>query len=199
MPIKIPDDLPARCTLEAEGVMVMRETDAVRQDIRPMRIGLLNLMPNKIRTETQLARLLGATPLQVELTLVRMTDHVARNTPCLATILRWPKAPPLGAWSMAFRALCEARRAAGYTVRLETSNRPWCRARKSGGVRPSGQYSQIIGVITRRLAFATRSEAKLLLHSDYDPTAISPRVHETEFTAHIPIVRFCLDRMSLGP
>ena len=81
MPIKIPDDLPARCTLEAEGVMVMRETDAVRQDIRPMRIGLLNLMPNKIRTETQLARLLGATPLQVEMTLVRMTDHVARNTP----------------------------------------------------------------------------------------------------------------------
>lgn len=81
MPIKIPDDLPARCTLEAEGVVVMRETDAVRQDIRPMRIGLLNLMPNKIRTETQLARLLGATPLQVEMTLVRMTDHVARNTP----------------------------------------------------------------------------------------------------------------------
>ena len=60
MPIKIPDDdLPAGCTLKAEGVMVMRETDAVRQDIRPMRIGLLNLMPNKIRTETQLARLLG--------------------------------------------------------------------------------------------------------------------------------------------
>jgi hypothetical protein len=80
MPIKIPDDLPARRTLEAEGVMVMRETDAVRQDIRPLRIGLLNLMPNKIRTETQLARLLGATPLQVELTLVRITDHVARNT-----------------------------------------------------------------------------------------------------------------------
>lgn len=80
MPIKIPDDLPARLTLEAEGVAVMRQTDAVRQDIRPLRIGLLNLMPNKISTETQLARLLGATPLQVELTLVRMTDHVARNT-----------------------------------------------------------------------------------------------------------------------
>ena len=59
----------------------MREADAVRQDIRPMRIGLLNLMPNKIRTETQFARLLGATPLQVELTLVKMTKHVARNTP----------------------------------------------------------------------------------------------------------------------
>ena len=48
MPIKIPDDLPARATLDAEGVMVMREADAVRQDIRPMHIGLLNLMPNKI-------------------------------------------------------------------------------------------------------------------------------------------------------
>ena len=81
MPIKIPNELPARATLEAEGVMVMREADAVRQDIRAMRIGLLNLMPNKIRTETQFARLLGATPLQVELTLVKMTNHVARNTP----------------------------------------------------------------------------------------------------------------------
>ena len=81
MPIKIPNELPARATLEAEGVMLMREADAVRQDIRPMRIGLLNLMPNKIRTETQFARLLGATPLQVELTLVKMTNHVARNTP----------------------------------------------------------------------------------------------------------------------
>ncbi|RAI32631.1 homoserine O-acetyltransferase MetA [Rhodoplanes serenus] len=81
MPIKIPDDLPACATLEAEGVMVMRDTDAVRQDIRPLRIGLLNLMPNKIRTEAQLARLLGATPLQVELTLVKITNHVARHTP----------------------------------------------------------------------------------------------------------------------
>jgi homoserine O-succinyltransferase len=81
MPIKIPDELPARRTLEAEGVMVMRETDAVRQDIRPLRIGLLNLMPNKIITEAQLARLIGATPLQVELTLVRASGHVARNTP----------------------------------------------------------------------------------------------------------------------
>ena len=81
MPIKIPNELPARATLEAEGVMLMREADAVRQDIRPMRIGLLNLMPNKIRTESQFARLLGSTPLQVELTLVKMTNHVARNTP----------------------------------------------------------------------------------------------------------------------
>lgn len=81
MPIKIPDDLPARRTLEAEGVVVMREADAIRQDIRPMRIGLLNLMPNKISTETQIARLIGASPLQVELTLVRITHHVARHTP----------------------------------------------------------------------------------------------------------------------
>jgi homoserine O-succinyltransferase len=81
MPIKIPDDLPARATLTEEGVMVMRESDAIRQDIRPLRIGLLNLMPNKVRTETQFARLLGATPLQVELTLVKVTNHVARNTP----------------------------------------------------------------------------------------------------------------------
>jgi homoserine O-succinyltransferase len=81
MPIKIPDDLPARATLEREGVMVMKETDAIRQDIRPMRIALLNLMPNKIRTETQFARLIGATPLQVEMTLIRMTDHEPRNTP----------------------------------------------------------------------------------------------------------------------
>lgn len=80
MPIKIPDDLPARAQLEAEGVMVMDEATAIRQDVRPMRIGLLNLMPNKIRTETQFARLLGASPLQVELTLVKITNHVARNT-----------------------------------------------------------------------------------------------------------------------
>lgn len=81
MPIKIHDDLPARSVLDAEGVMVMRENDAIRQDIRPLRIALLNLMPNKIVTETQFARLIGATPLQVELTLVRITNHVARNTP----------------------------------------------------------------------------------------------------------------------
>ena len=80
MPIKIPNQLPARNILEEEGVIVIGEADAVRQDIRPLRIGLLNLMPNKIDTETQIARLLGATPLQVELTLVRITDHVSRNT-----------------------------------------------------------------------------------------------------------------------
>ncbi|MGB7334220.1 MAG: homoserine O-succinyltransferase [Salaquimonas sp.] len=80
MPIRIPDKLPARETLIKEGVMVMDETVAVRQDIRPMRIGLLNLMPNKVRTETQIARLIGSSPLQVELTLVRIGGHKAKNT-----------------------------------------------------------------------------------------------------------------------
>jgi homoserine O-succinyltransferase len=80
MPIKIPDQLPAHEVLEREGVSVMNERTALRQDIRPLQIGLLNLMPNKIRTETQFARLLGATPLQVELTLVRVGNHKAKHT-----------------------------------------------------------------------------------------------------------------------
>ena len=80
MPIRIPDGLPARETLETEGVQVLKETDANRQDIRPLQIGLLNLMPNKIRTETQIARLIGASPLQVELTLVRIRSHKSKNT-----------------------------------------------------------------------------------------------------------------------
>ncbi|WP_312160390.1 homoserine O-succinyltransferase [Phenylobacterium sp.] len=81
MPIKIPDALPARATLEAEGVIVMAETQAARQDIRPLRIGLLNLMPDKPKTEIQFARLLGATPLQVELSLVQLASYTPRNTP----------------------------------------------------------------------------------------------------------------------
>lgn len=80
MPIRIPNDLPARRILEDEGVMIMTEATASRQDIRPLRIALLNLMPNKIRTETQFARLVGATPLQVDFTLVRMTNHQPKNT-----------------------------------------------------------------------------------------------------------------------
>ncbi len=80
MPIRIPDKLPARETLALEGVNLMTETQAARQDIRPMRIGLLNLMPDKIRTETQFARLLGSSPLQVELTLVRIGQHHSKNT-----------------------------------------------------------------------------------------------------------------------
>ncbi|KQZ14761.1 homoserine O-succinyltransferase [Mesorhizobium sp. Root554] len=80
MPIKIPNQLPAREVLTHEGVSVMDEKTALRQDIRPLQIGLLNLMPNKVRTETQIARLIGASPLQVELTLVRIGNHKARNT-----------------------------------------------------------------------------------------------------------------------
>ncbi len=81
MPITLPRDLPAFDVLSDEGVMVMGEDDATRQDIRPLRIGLLNLMPMKIATETQFARLIGATPLQIELTLIRMTEHQSKNTP----------------------------------------------------------------------------------------------------------------------
>ncbi len=80
MPIKIPRDLPAHDILKAEGVMVMGETQAARQDIRPLQIGLLNLMPKKMQTETQFARLIGATPLQIELTLIRMSEHVSKTT-----------------------------------------------------------------------------------------------------------------------
>ncbi len=80
MPIRIPDNLPARKTLESEGVNVMDSTRAARQDIRPLQIGLLNLMPNKERTETQFARLIGSTPLQIELSLVRVSDHKSKNT-----------------------------------------------------------------------------------------------------------------------
>jgi homoserine O-succinyltransferase len=80
MPIKIPDRLPAFDALVKEGVRVMTETAAIRQDIRPLQIGLLNLMPNKIKTELQMARLLGATPLQVELSLLRIGNHRSRNT-----------------------------------------------------------------------------------------------------------------------
>jgi len=81
MPIRIPDNLPARKTLEEEGVNVMDSSRAARQDIRPLEFGLLNLMPNKERTETQFARLIGATPLQINLSLVRVTDHQSKNTP----------------------------------------------------------------------------------------------------------------------
>ncbi|WP_333684057.1 homoserine O-succinyltransferase [Pontibaca methylaminivorans] len=79
MPIKIPENLPAYDVLTREGVMVMSEDEAGRQDIRPLRIGLLNLMPMKIETETQFARLIGATPLQIELVLIRMSDHESRH------------------------------------------------------------------------------------------------------------------------
>jgi homoserine O-succinyltransferase len=80
MPIKIPDQLPAFKTLTGENIFVMGE-GAIHQDIRPLKILLLNLMPTKIATETQLLRLLGNTPLQVEVTLLRTDSHQSKNTP----------------------------------------------------------------------------------------------------------------------
>ena len=81
MPIKIPNQLPATKTLTDENIFVITETRALTQDIRPLKILLLNLMPKKIVTETQLARLLGNTPLQVELELIHTRTHHSRNTP----------------------------------------------------------------------------------------------------------------------
>ena len=80
MPIKIPADLPAYDVLTREGVLVMDPDQAARQDIRPLKIGLLNLMPKKIQTENQFARLIGATPLQIDFQLIRMSEHQTKNT-----------------------------------------------------------------------------------------------------------------------
>ena len=80
MPIKIPNELPAARTLAEENIFVMSETRAVAQDIRPLKILLLNLMPTKVVTETQFSRLLGNTPLQVELTLMHTKSHQSKNT-----------------------------------------------------------------------------------------------------------------------
>ncbi len=80
MPIRIPNDLPAVKTLNDENIFVMTEKRAITQDIRPLKILLLNLMPKKIETETQLSRLLGNTPLQVELTLIHTKSHKSKNT-----------------------------------------------------------------------------------------------------------------------
>ena len=80
MPIQIPNDLPAAETLQQENIFVMTENRADTQDIRPLEIVLLNLMPTKIATETQFSRLLGNTPLQVRLELMHTTTHVSKNT-----------------------------------------------------------------------------------------------------------------------
>lgn len=80
MPVRIPDALPATATLEKENIFVMTETRAMHQDIRPLRVLLLNLMPTKIVTETQLMRKLSNTPLQIEIELLRMATHDATNT-----------------------------------------------------------------------------------------------------------------------
>lgn len=80
MPIKIPNDLPARKILEGENIFVMSEKRACKQDIRPLKIAILNLMPTKIVTETQLLRLLGNSPLQCEVTLLKTDSHTSKNT-----------------------------------------------------------------------------------------------------------------------
>jgi len=80
MPIKIPQNLPASDILEKEGVLLIKEHDAIRQDIRPLRIVLLNLMPKKIETETQIARVLAGSPLQIEITLLAPSGHQPKNT-----------------------------------------------------------------------------------------------------------------------
>jgi len=80
MPIKIPDNLPAKQRLEAENIFVMSEHRAMSQDIRPLEVVVLNLMPNKIDTETQLMRLLGNTPIQVNITLLTTASYTSKNT-----------------------------------------------------------------------------------------------------------------------
>lgn len=81
MPIKIPNNLPAVKTLQNENIFVMDESRAIKQDIRPLKILILNLMPKKIETETQLSRLLGNTPLQVDVELIHSKSHHSKNTP----------------------------------------------------------------------------------------------------------------------
>lgn len=79
MPIRIPDALPATAALESENIFVMTEYRAIHQDIRPLRVLILNLMPTKIATETQLMRKLSNTPLQIEVDLLRTLSHEAKN------------------------------------------------------------------------------------------------------------------------
>ena len=80
MPIKIQSNLPAASILEKENIFVMTEKRASTQDIRPLKIAIVNLMPTKEATETQLLRLLGNTPLQIDISLVQMEKHVSRHT-----------------------------------------------------------------------------------------------------------------------
>jgi homoserine O-succinyltransferase len=81
MPLNIPDNLPAADTLQEENIFVMHETRAIHQDIRPLKIAILNLMPLKITTETHILRLLSNTPLQVDITLLNTGSHRSKNTP----------------------------------------------------------------------------------------------------------------------
>ena len=81
MPIKVPDKLPATKQLRNENTFVMSEKKAMHQDIRPLKIVIVNLMPTKITTETQLLRLLSNSPLQVEIDFLQMDSHESKNTP----------------------------------------------------------------------------------------------------------------------
>lgn len=80
MPINIPNNLPAYTVLNNENIFVMTHSDAIHQDIRPLKIAIVNLMPKKIETETQILRLLSNTPIQVDVELIQMASHVAKNT-----------------------------------------------------------------------------------------------------------------------
>ena len=80
MPIKVQSNLPAIKVLESENIFVMPDEVALKQDIRPLKILILNLMPTKIATETQLLRLLGNTPLQIDIELLQMATHTSKNT-----------------------------------------------------------------------------------------------------------------------
>ena len=81
MPIKVKSDLPAKAVIEQENIFIMDETRAIRQDIRPLKIAILNLMPLKHETEIQLLRALSNTPLQVDVTFVHIASHISKNTP----------------------------------------------------------------------------------------------------------------------
>ena len=81
MPIKIPTSLPASKILESENIFIMNEERAHSQDIRPLKLALLNLMPKKIETETQLLRLLSNTAIQIDIELLQVSGHVSKNTP----------------------------------------------------------------------------------------------------------------------
>ena len=81
MPLNVPDKLPAADILQEENIFVMQETTAIHQDIRPLRIAIFNLMPVKMTTETHLLRVLSNSPLQVEITLLHMANHLSKNTP----------------------------------------------------------------------------------------------------------------------
>ena len=81
MPIKVQSDLPVRAILESENIFVMDETRAVTQDIRPLKIGILNLMPLKEDTELQLLRSLSNTPLQLDITFIMVSSHESKTRP----------------------------------------------------------------------------------------------------------------------